>query len=113
MIAERILKDLHKKSRNNRQRLVQARRCGCFNCLSEFPASEIAGWIDGGVTALCPVCGVDAVLGFAAAIADREILGEMHARWFEASPDVTPITWDETLERDAWPASALKSAPRK
>ncbi len=42
--------------------------CGCFFCLSIFPPSEIREWVDEddnevGMTAICPKCGIDSVLG--------------------------------------------------
>ena len=44
--------------------------CGCFYCLSTFPPSEIEEWVDEpedcprgpGRTAICPSCGIDAVI---------------------------------------------------
>lgn len=54
----------------NEDTVKKSKTCGCFYCLSTFPPSEIVKWIDAaddgprgsGRTALCPKCGVDAVL---------------------------------------------------
>ena len=67
---------------------------GCFYCEAMFAPSEIVDWVDGpqletgsttdGVTALCPRCGIDAVLPSAAPISvTAEVLAAMHCHWFE------------------------------
>jgi hypothetical protein len=59
-----------------------------------FSPTEIEDWVDGpqqatgdtadGVTALCPRCGIDAVLPSAAPIRlDAALLADMHQRCFE------------------------------
>ena len=58
-----------------------------------FDAREISEWIDGpqlasgetpaGVTALCPRCGIDAVLPSAMPVPlTTDLLAEMHSHWF-------------------------------
>ena len=50
--------------------IKNSKECGCFHCISIFPPSEIEEWIDEpeecprrpGRTAICPWCGIDAVL---------------------------------------------------
>ena len=59
--------------------------CGCFHCLGLFPAERVIAWTDDGGTALCPRCGMDAVVP-----AERLGLGEaelaaMKRRWFKPS----------------------------
>ena len=54
-------------NRHNRRELLASSRCGCYCCLRIFCTSEIINWCDGGATgegetALCPYCGVDAVI---------------------------------------------------
>ncbi len=73
----------HKHSIRHRAELEASEICGCFYCLSTFPPVEITEWIDAGLTALCPNCPVDAVLGSASGFPiTREFLETMHARWF-------------------------------
>ena len=66
---------------------------GCFYCQAFFSPDEISEWVDGrqpetgntddGVTALCPHCGIDAVLPNAIpTVLTAELLAEMHAYWF-------------------------------
>lgn len=55
---------LQRQSIGNRARLADAKDCGCFFCLSHFPASAAEYWDDeGGETAVCPKCGIDSVIG--------------------------------------------------
>jgi len=67
----------------HRAALEASARCACFFCFRKFPTSEIKAWIDADTTALCPGCGVDAVLGDAsgASISDG-FLRKMHQHYF-------------------------------
>lgn len=85
----------HKHSANHRRELETSVLCGCFYCLATFAPAAIDEWIDApddapdgcdsetGTTALCPRCGVDAVIGSASGfpITD-EFLSDMRSRWF-------------------------------
>ena len=93
MRSDADLRAIHHFSSGHRELLAQSERAGCFYCGAEFAPSEIADWIDGapvttgettvGVTALCPRCGIDAVLPSAAPIRwDASLLTEMRAFWF-------------------------------
>jgi hypothetical protein len=77
----------------NRAALVPGNRTGCFYCCAVFDASEISEWVDDrqvetgslddGSTALCPRCGIDAVLpGSAGTVITPALLAEMKAHWF-------------------------------
>ena len=84
---------------HHREFLAQSERAGCFFCLSIFPPAEIREWIDepdttpgatgapvpGGVTALCPRCGIDAVLPSAKVALDTGLLREMAEHFFGAA----------------------------
>jgi hypothetical protein len=52
---------------------------------STFPPSDIREWIDGGETAICPNCGIDAVLGSKSGcpVGDGKFLRSMHDFWFK------------------------------
>ena len=76
------LRAAHARSLRNRADLSKGGLCGCFHCLSVFDASEVRDWATG-TTALCPRCGIDAVLAAHAAPIDPEFLQRMRARWFE------------------------------
>jgi hypothetical protein len=51
----------------NRDELLLSTRCGCFYCGAIFSPEEVEDWVDEeegvGQTALCPRCGIDAVIG--------------------------------------------------
>lgn len=55
-----------KHASNHRAEIGQSAHCGCFFCFRTFVAAEIRTWIDKDQTALCPRCGIDAVIGGAA-----------------------------------------------
>lgn len=75
--------EAHKHSIRNRGELDQSEACGCFYCLSIFSPSEIDIWWDDDVTATCPRCGIDSVIGSASGFAvDKEFLKAMHDKWF-------------------------------
>lgn len=77
---------LHMGTVGNRSRVLAAQECGCFRCVSRFPASEVRAFTteeDGRRTALCPRCGVDAVLTDREAIPlDDSLLAGMNRRFF-------------------------------
>ncbi|UNU72982.1 cytoplasmic protein [Moraxella nasovis] len=58
------LKALHGLCTNHRNLLKKYQQCACFHCLTYFDYSDIQkeDWIDNNDTALCPYCGIDAVL---------------------------------------------------
>jgi hypothetical protein len=78
----------HKRCRNHREAISKAARCGCFYCCAEFGPSAIIAWVDpasdglqAGTTALCPRCGIDAVIPLAPGM-DADFLQRMNAHWF-------------------------------
>ena len=74
----------HKHSIRHRAEVESSERCGCFYCLAEFTADAILDWVDeGGVTALCPKCGIDSVIGSASGYPiTKKFLGRMNRYWF-------------------------------
>lgn len=76
----------HKRSIYHRDEIYQSGPCGCFSCLETFEPRVIEEWTDRGDTALCPFCGIDAVLGDASGYpVTEEFLAAMNARWFGRS----------------------------
>ncbi len=67
----------------HRVELEASDRCACFFCFRKFAPTDIKVWIEGSQTALCPGCGIDAVLGSASphSIDDR-FLRKMHQHHF-------------------------------
>lgn len=75
--------DALKHSMRNREEIERSKHCGCYYCTTVFDTSEICEWVDGGLTAICPHCGIDAVIGDASGITiDRRTLKIMNKRYF-------------------------------
>jgi hypothetical protein len=81
----------HKHSSRHRQEILESEQCGCFYCLTVFSPSEIKEWIDTdehrvGQTALCPKCGIDAVIGSKSSYPiTKEFLQVMEEHWFSTT----------------------------
>lgn len=78
----------HERSSNHREAVLAARLVGCFYCRKIFDPVEILEWVDEfdagiGRMALCPKCGIDAVIPVRAGI-DVDFLASMHQRWFSS-----------------------------
>lgn len=76
--------EAHRHSIHHRSEIEASEVCGCFHCLEAYPPSAITEWTDKGAdTALCPRCGIDAVIGSASgAELDAQFLKLMHQHWF-------------------------------
>ncbi|MCW1926235.1 cytoplasmic protein [Luteolibacter arcticus] len=77
----------HRHSSNHREELLRSATCGCFHCLRIFTPSTIEEWVDEidgvGITALCPACGIDSVVGEASRYPiTTEFLKTMSRHWF-------------------------------
>lgn len=67
----------------NRNILKRSSICGCFYCGATFKFESINEWTDGNLTAICPMCSIDAVLGSAAGYpVTAEFLLAMKNLWF-------------------------------
>jgi hypothetical protein len=73
------------------QIILRGTICGCFYCISLFMPSDIEEWIEEpsdcprglGKTALCPNCGIDAVLPDTIELSlTPELLKAMHEKYF-------------------------------
>jgi hypothetical protein len=91
--------DAHSHCSNHRDEISASEICGCFSCMETFSPSVIDMWVDWptdapedleldlGTTALCPYCGIDAVLGSASGFAvTHGFLELMHDYWFSEAP---------------------------
>lgn len=87
MGIDRSLEYVHTLSIGHRHLVAASRQCGCFYCCTIFPPTEITEWVDGdedaGVTALCPRCGIDAVLPDPPIEVTLEFLRLMNSAWFQ------------------------------
>ena len=77
------LVEAHTHAADHRAEIEASTMCGCFYCCEAFKPGAVTRWVEGERTALCPRCGVDAVLGDAIGVAmKRPFLEKMQARWF-------------------------------
>jgi hypothetical protein len=81
-IETQLYIDAHKHASRHRHELEASPRCGCFFCFKTFAVGTIKSWIDANQTALCPHCGVDAVIGEFAVRIDDQFLRRMHRHHF-------------------------------
>lgn len=80
----------HEHSSLHAEEIKRSSVCGCFSCLRTYPPSEILTWVDDkrtdgrtGLTAVCPYCSVDSVIGSASGYPITEqFLSDMKCRWF-------------------------------
>ena len=75
----------HMLSFDNADSVKASQMCGCFCCQEIFPAAEVTRFLDEtpGRTALCPHCGIDAVLGDASGVeVSEDFIRKMHKEWF-------------------------------
>lgn len=87
--------EAHKASFKHRKQIEKSTECGCFYCLHTFHPQEINLWWDApentpddlynshGLTATCPRCGIDSVIGSASGYPlTKEFLEKMRIYWF-------------------------------
>ena len=80
---EAELEKAHEASHDNKEIIERSSWCGCFHCLNIFPPSEIEEYP--GDSALCPCCGMDAVIGNASGFPiTPEFVAEMYEEYFSA-----------------------------
>ena len=87
MKPEADLENAHSFSMGNQAQLQQEQLCGCFYCRKIFLSSEIVEWVDDPVgTAVCPYCGIDAVVGESSQLPiTPAFLKKMYQFWFTES----------------------------
>ncbi len=90
---------LHDLSFENEKLLLESSKCGCYYCGRIFSPSEVTEWINDlhGRTALCPYCGIDAVLQEAADgsyVLDEKLLRRMNNLWFGLNGDTFGVVKD-------------------
>jgi len=71
-------------SSNHRHEILNSDVCGCFYCLANFLPREIEEWVDENACAICPKCGLDAVIGDASVfnVTNQAFLKSMRDYWF-------------------------------
>lgn len=80
------LKQWHIHSFKNKTEIEKSEECGCFYCQAVFSSSEVVDYIDEGLTALCPRCGMDTVIGDASGInISKDFLHNMFEKWIKVN----------------------------
>lgn len=77
--------EAHRYSFANKSMLEKEKLCGCFYCLEIFSPKEIEEWWEDEpeLTAVCPYCGIDSIIGESIAYPlTKEFLEKMHQAWF-------------------------------
>jgi len=73
----------HLHSYLNKEEIESSKKCGCYCCCKIFDVDNVKYWCDDNKTALCPYCGVDAVIGDASKLPlTKDYLVDMHQKWF-------------------------------
>ena len=65
----------------NRRLVEQSQIAGCFHCGKTFSPQDVKQYTDNEQTSICPLCGVDAVLGDMAGFAITE-QSLQHAKYY-------------------------------
>lgn len=86
------IKDFSKLSQWNRADIQDDTPCGCYFCLRICKGSEIDEWIDAETTALCPHCGIDAIV---ANVTDEAILAEALEEFFTGKVEKEELPYAE------------------
>ena len=81
------LKAVYSNSIRNEESILKSNLCGCFHCISilaatDVKSSEMVVEKDGFKTAICPICGIDAVLGDASVEITAELLEALNEYYF-------------------------------
>ena len=68
MVSKAQILSALKHAVNNEDEVKASDQCGCFHCLEIFDTADIEDWVEGvsGISAVCPHCDVESVLGDAA-----------------------------------------------
>ena len=71
--------EAHKYTTDNKYYVEQSTECGCCYCLSKFKSDEVEYAVG---SAMCPYCGVDAVVCDKVANITDKLLQDMNDKWF-------------------------------
>ena len=72
LMSERMAPEVAAHSGNNKKEMEKSTVCGCVNCLSIYPVSEITEWNDNGTTATCIYCKGNTLIGDASGYPIKE-----------------------------------------
>lgn len=67
---------------HNKNSLQEAKKVACYYCCKRFNFEEIKDFTDGGLTAICPQCGIDSLIPDEDENLSDEFLKECSEYWF-------------------------------
>ena len=74
---------LHAYASNNKELIKESEYCYCFYCKKQFESKEVVKYLEGENTALCPHCGIDAIIpNNVDEPIDNELIEGMNKYWF-------------------------------
>ena len=78
------IEEVHKHTFANQNEIKKSIKCKCVHCDKTFDKNKIKEWIKDkdGLTAVCPYCDVDAVIGDASGIIFDDILFKQIKEYF-------------------------------
>lgn len=80
---KRRIEKTHAYCKNNKELIIKANKCYCFHCKKIMESNEVVSFIDNKDTALCPYCGVDAIIPDSIdEKIDEELIEDMNKYWF-------------------------------
>jgi hypothetical protein len=84
------LQDAAEFNKSHKGDLKNSKYAGCYHCCNIFPAHNVKEWVRSyrrkdeiPDCALCPICGIDAVLPDNKVLLTEEFLKEMCDYWFD------------------------------
>jgi hypothetical protein len=100
-----MLDRLHKLSRDNKRMLKSVDEGVCYFCGLTCKYEDVKVWVRNETTALCPHCGIDAVIPvYAPYVKSEKTIGMMMVRWFTCVEEdsVNLVEDADTLIPDRW-----------
>ncbi len=99
-----ILEGYKSHSVNNEIEILRSKKCGCFFCGKTFNARKVSQWEDGtngGASAVCPECGMAAVIGDASGVPlTKAVLNEMSEAFYGGDvDDKSPEALNKYIDR--------------
>lgn len=98
-LTEKELTEIQKLSTESKEKLKKSKIVGCYSCTSIFDYNEIDEFVNFGGTALCPYCGIDAVVPLLSFNLNQQrlILNELNKKFFQepSSELIIPINREE------------------
>ncbi len=83
---DNLLEQYKQHASDNEIEILRSHQCGCFFCCHTFDARKVSNWAseqNGGASALCPECGMPAVIGDASGVPlNEELLKQMNAAFY-------------------------------